>query len=321
MTSGGIGPNRRLVRKSRFPGFILILIILSFGFPSGSAGSEVTIRSDEQLRLAQEAMERGEYQRAIVELERFLHFFPKDEKAADAGYLIGVAYLRAKQYDQARNSFEAVIKGYPGSPLSEQALFMIAESFYLQGIFDKAERIYTYLVQESNDAEIKNRARYRLGWTFMQKDRWKDASLAFGEVDQASPLSQNAWDLSRKSLMGDNLPSKDPVTAGLLAAAVPGLGHAYTNRYKDGLVAFLLNGLFIWAAYESFHEDHEVLGGILAFMELGWYSGNIYSAVNSAHKYNKAVKKDFLRTLQDRLDVGMFSTREGHVGLSFRVNF
>jgi len=311
----------RFSRRSRFPGFLLILILISFGFPSGSAGSEVIIRSDEQLRLAQEAMERGEYQRAVVELERFLHFFPNDEKAANAGYLIGVAYLRAKQYDRARAGFEAVIEGYPGSPFSEQALFMIAESFYQQGIFDKAEKIYTHIVQEITDAELKNRARYRLGWTLMQRDRWRDASLAFRQVDQASPLSQNAWDLSRKSLMGESLPSKDPVTAGVLAAALPGLGHAYTNRYKDGVVSFLLNGLFIWAAFESFQEDHEVLGGILAFMELGWYSGNIYSAVNSAHKYNRAAKKDFLRTLQDRLDVGMFTTREGHVGLSFRVSF
>jgi TolA-binding protein len=309
------------MNRNRCPGVLLILILLFLGDPRISAGSETIIRSDEQLRLAQEAMERGEYQRAIVELERFLHFFPEEEKAPNARYLIGLSYLKAKQYENARNVFDAIIQAYPGTPVSGQALFMIAESFYMQGLFEDAERIFTRIVAEHPDSELGNRAVYRLGWTLMHRNRWKEASQAFHHVDQASPLFQNAGDLSRKSLMGENLPSKNPVTAGVLAAALPGLGHAYTNRYKDGMVAFLLNGLFIWAAYESFQEDHHVLGSILIFLELGWYSGNIYSAVNSAHKYNKAVKNDFLRSLRDRLDVGMFTTREGHVGLSLHVNF
>jgi len=273
------------------------------------------------LRIVRSAIEKGEYHRAIVELERFLHFFPDEEKAPNARYLIGVSCLKAGQYEKARTIFDGIIRTYPGTAVSEQALFMIAESYYMQEQFEEAERIYTRIVEKHPDSEIRNRAVYRLGWTLMQRNRWKDASQAFHRVDQASPLSRNAWELSRKSLLGEDLPSKDPVTAGVLAAALPGLGHAYTNRYKDGIVAFLLNGLFIWAAYESFDKDLDVLGSILAFLEVGWYSGNIYSAVNSAHKYNRAVKNDFLRTLNDRLDVGMFTTREGHVGLSLQFTF
>lgn len=29
------------------------------------------------------------------------------------------------------------------------------------------------------------------------------------------------------------------------------------------------------------------MGGILLFFEAGWYGGNIYNAVNNAHKYNR----------------------------------
>ncbi|MBW2651408.1 MAG: hypothetical protein JRC66_10550, partial [Deltaproteobacteria bacterium] len=43
-----------------------------------------------------------------------------------------------------------------------------------------------------------------------------------------------------------------------------------------------------------------VTGGIVTFFELGWYSGNIYSAVSSAHKFNRRTKKDFLQGLRDR---------------------
>jgi hypothetical protein len=106
-----------------------------------------------------------------------------------------------------------------------------------------------------------------------------------------------------------------------MAAILPGLGHAYCERYRDGLVALLLNGLFIWAAVESFDEEHDVLGGILLFVEAGWYAGNIYSAVNCAHKHNRHVKNEFLRMLPDTLDLNVFTSGKGHYGLVLKVDF
>jgi hypothetical protein len=93
--------------------------------------------------------------------------------------------------------------------------------------------------------------------------------------------------------------------AGTLAAILPGSGHLYTERPRDALVAFLLNGAFILAAVELFNDDEYVTGGIVTFFELGWYSGNIYSAVNCAHKYNKRMKKDFIQGLRDRTSVSI----------------
>jgi hypothetical protein len=68
-----------------------------------------------------------------------------------------------------------------------------------------------------------------------------------------------------------------------------------------------VNGLFIWAAVQAFQSDQDVLGGILTFIELGFYSGNIYSAVNAAHKYNRKVRNDFRGNLKDRLDLNLFA--------------
>ncbi|MEE9610697.1 MAG: hypothetical protein V3W19_05565, partial [Desulfatiglandales bacterium] len=96
--------------------------------------------------------------------------------------------------------------------------------------------------------------------------------------------------------------------------------HVYSNRYKDGLAAFLLNGLFILAAVEAFDEDLNVLGGMLIFLELGWYTGNIYSAVNTAHKYNRKARNDFRRSLPDRLNLNLFTTRDG-LGVALKIDF
>ena len=99
-----------------------------------------------------------------------------------------------------------------------------------------------------------------------------------------------------------------------MAAMLPGLGHVYTKRYQDATVAFLLNGLFIWGAVEAFNEDLDVLGGLLLFVEAGWYAGNIYSAVNATHKYNKKTKDEFRQRLSDQLDLNLLVTREGQLG-------
>jgi hypothetical protein len=72
--------------------------------------------------------------------------------------------------------------------------------------------------------------------------------------------------------------------AGILAAVLPGAGHLYTDRPGDALVAFLLNGAFIWAAVELFRHENYV-------------TGNIYDAVNSAYEYNKSDKDNLIRQM------------------------
>ena len=119
-----------------------------------------------------------------------------------------------------------------------------------------------------------------------------------------------------------NIPHKSPAVAGTLAAIVPGAGHLYTQRRRDALVAFLLNGVFIWSAVELFDDEKYVTGGIVTFFELGWYTGNIYSAVSSAHKFNKRTKKDFLQGLRDRVNLSYLHDRDNACNyLMFSMNF
>jgi hypothetical protein len=73
---------------------------------------------------------------------------------------------------------------------------------------------------------------------------------------------------------------------------------------------------------EAFEHKNYVVGGILTFFELGWYSGNIYSAVSGAHKYNRNKKKEYLDGLEreDRFSVGI-SFRDKQPFFSFRYVF
>ncbi|MBW2599227.1 MAG: hypothetical protein JRC60_03840 [Deltaproteobacteria bacterium] len=134
----------------------------------------------------------------------------------------------------------------------------------------------------------------------MDMEKWERAGEMFSRVPRESRLYDSAGVFAAGLENIGNIPHKSPAVAGALAAIVPGAGHLYTQRRRDALVAFLLNGVFIWSAVELFNDEKYVTGGIVTFFELGWYSGNIYSAVSSAHKFNRRTKKDFLQGLRDR---------------------
>jgi tetratricopeptide (TPR) repeat protein len=283
--------------------------------------SQMTLDSRKQYRFALDLMAREEYRKAVVELERLVYFFPEDPEVPRARYLMGKCHLMLKEYESAREVLLKVYQLYPRDKIAAKALFLIGESYYRQGFPDEAASYFERTIQESPDSELRNAAFYRLGWSRMKEDRWKDASESFARVHESSRLYPSAMDLAHRSIEAEALPFKDPAAAGVMAGMLPGLGHAYCNRYKDGAVAFLLNGLFVWATVEAFDEDLPVLGGILGFVTLGWYSGNIYSAVNCAHKHNKKLKDDFRRQFPDNLDVDLLATREGHLGLVLHFDF
>ena len=298
---------------------VLPLFFIFLLLPASAFSDQITIESEDQFQFARQTMERGEYLRAVAELERFIHFFPEDEKVPQARYLIGFCYLRAKEYESARKALEKVYRSYSDRPIGGKALFLMGESYYRQGLLKEAQQYFKKVIEAYPYLDVRHVAQYRLGWGRMREDRWREASESFEGIEKTSPLYPNAQDLAKMSLQGEALPYKKPTTAGALAI-LPGLGHLYCERPKDALVAFLLNGVTIWAAIEAFDEDLQVLGGILLLLELGFYAGNIYSAVNSAHKFNRKVRNDFRRNLPDRLNLNLFTTRGG-LGLALKIDF
>jgi tetratricopeptide (TPR) repeat protein len=205
--------------------------------------------------------------------------------------------------------------------IAEKSLFLMGESYYRQGFYAEAGLYFERVLKERPRPEIKGLSTYRLGWMKMRMDKWEEASHYFSAVEESSSFHPRAQILASESLLGKDLPYKNPNAAGVLGAIVPGLGHAYVGRYRDGGVAFLLNALFILASVEAFQSDQNVLGGILSFLELGWYSGSVYSAVNATHKYNRRLREDFLGGLPEEIDLDRIADNSKAIGLVFRIPF
>ncbi len=296
----------------------LLPVVAALVYPSVACATRIVLDSEKQMEFVSHYMEREEYDRAAQELERLTYFFPDDPRVPEARYMTGWCYFKLRSFERARRILWEVHESYKHLPLSGKALFLIGESYRLQGDGGEAAYYFRRVLAEYPQTEAAEEARYRMGLAHMEAGEWHEASRTFGSVGKDSSLRDIALSMADKSLEGLSLPRKSPAAAGVMAGVLPGLGHAYCGRYHDAAVSLIINGAFAWAAYEAFDNDQEVLGGVLGFLGLSFYSGNIYSAVNCAHRYNENVKKGFLESLPDHL--GIYSTGKS-LGLGLHFQF
>jgi outer membrane protein assembly factor BamD (BamD/ComL family) len=254
--------------------------------------------AEQQFGFAEALFQEGDYFRAITEYKRFIFFYPHDNRIDRAGLRIVESYFRAKRYQESVEAAQTFINSFPSSLLVADALYLKAMAEKNQKKYDQALSTLEALIKTTT-GELRDRAIYQQGLIAFEKADWKSAIGFFSLVPASSALSPSSRIISQSLEKADQLPQKDPAVAGALAAVLPGAGHLYTDRPRDAAVAFLLNAAFIAGAVQLFRNDDTIAGGIVAFFELGWYVGNIYSAVGSAHKYNERVRSEFIQKLKE----------------------
>ena len=291
--------------------------------PSAITPTEPTGLAAEQLLIfAERLMREGEYFRAITEYRRFLFYFPDDPRYPMAYFSIGLAFYRGEDYAEALQTFREVAQRYPDTDYGKQAWLWQGESLLRQGQYVAAERLYTEMTERFPHDEIGQKARYQRAWTLLYRRQWHEAVTQFEQVAPGSDVYQSAQLLAHEALAGARLPMKSPVLAGTFSGLLPGSGQLYNGRLGDALLAFFLNSLFIIGAIEAVHSNAHVVAGILSFFELGWYAGNIYGAVNGAHKYNRHTTETFLRNLDNRFHLVLPETRRTPMlGVQFSLGF
>ena len=289
--------------------FLLVAVML-FSAEGGMAQDAGEGEATKVFGFAERLFEEGDYYRAITEYKRFIFLFPESEYTEKSFFRIGESYFRAKKWKEAIESFDLFVKKFPRSLLRDEAL-------YHQGIAEKnlkshseALSIFESLAARSC-GDLRDRAIVQSALVLVETADYSGAITKLSLIPAESPLSESARSFSEGLVRVESLPQKSPEAAGVLAALVPGSGHLYTERPRDALVAFLLNGAFIWAAIELFDHRDYVLGGIVTFIELGWYTGNIYSAVSSAHKYNERTREDYIDTLKKKSGFNCSFNRDG----------
>jgi len=304
-----------------FLSIVAITLTLLLGTVPAVYSGQIIIDADTQYRYAQSRLDAGAFDEAIAEFNRFVHFFPADLRVPRARFQTGVAHYRAGRYAAAAVVFEEQTSAYQGLPLQNEAFFMLCRSHANQGMIEQAMVDLHNLLAVAADADVIDRARYELGWLHVDRGQWHEADQSFDGITPANRGRFHVTSLRQSLAESRAIPAKNPTTAGVLSI-VPGAGQLYCGRYRDALTALAVNAGLIWAAWEAFDNDLPALGGVITFVEFGFYAGNIYGAVGSARKYNRTRIESFKNNLnRHRVSVLSLAPTPAGAALCLSVNF
>ena len=158
---------------------------------SNLGGEPWMIQSSERLARAQAYLGQSFHAEAIEELRKFLAADPKSSRRAEAKLKLGIAQVRLKQYEEARETFRALVKD--GGTESHEASVWLARVYLRQGQGDKLLDLARTLPTSSLSAEQKGQITLFVGMWLEDQGRFDDAVVRYRQVAQVGePVSQRA---------------------------------------------------------------------------------------------------------------------------------
>jgi len=290
----------------------------------GLSEQALTITSGMQFDYAENLLAKGDYPRAIDEYKRFIHYFPEDDRVDLAQYQIGMAYFQSHRFGPATEAFGILIDRIAARQPTNERLFVkahwrVSECHVNLRQYGEAILALENLIAVVNDAKIKDEAYYRIGWIHVESVSFEKARETFGMISDENNQRFQVERISEGLRKPLNIPRKSPAFAGVLSV-IPGAGYVYTQRYRDALIAFLVNGALILATYESFDNELYALGAIVGVVGAGFYAANIYGATTAAHKYNQRQTRNFIESLKQNTKVQL-SADYKNKGISVALQF
>lgn len=276
-----------------FPITILTLL-LSFQVPVWAETSAIVLTDDIQMVLGDAFLAEGDYYRAVTEYKKLTILFPDSDRLPEALYNIGISYYRGKDYESAAKSFAKVRQTYAATHFSNAA-FYEGLSYRKIGRYDAAALAFerSRLFDEKHPAAAN--AQLGLSLNALEQDDVLGCRAELEDFLVNHPEDERAPAVKKSFILLDEyeaVPLKSPFLAGTLSALLPGSGQVYAEHYKDGLMAFLVNGLFITGTIVALDAENYALAAIAGGVGLPFYIGNIYGAANTARKWNLSLKKN-----------------------------
>ena len=257
------------------------------------------------LGFAHHLFERGHYYQAVTEYERFIYYNPDHPSVSDARLKIAFCYKLGEQYTKAIELFRTLTDEYFGQECASVAAYNVGECFRLNGDYEEALYEFNAFVENYPAHSLADKARWNSAWIYIDLEDYHSAKDHLFLVRESSVYQGPAKELVSALEELPRLSRKSPRLAGFLAAVIPGAGHLYTGEKKQALFSFVTNALLIFGTYEAFNKELYVAGGFLSIFAINYYSGNVFGALNSAHKYNRRVKEAYLEGYKRKYELSI----------------
>ncbi|GEM_PF-1347798 len=242
----------------------------------------------------------GEFFRAVTEFKRYLFLFPTASKRTEVLLLIACSLYKSGRYAETHSYLNEAYVSTHDMSLRDVVRYVDALSYYSEGEYEKAVSIWKRLLVGKPNFQIERNSLAHLTLACLElgdKDELRTI-LADAETKDDS-LAMLVKDIRNRV---DNEPNgRSPLMATIFSAVLPGSGQVYSGRFADGMVAFVINGLFTFLVVDSFKEDYttgKVIGGLFG---LQFYLGNVLGANRAAHIYNQSMLRGIVANVRDSL--------------------
>ena len=107
--------------------------------------------------------------------------------------------FKDKKYKESREKFEAFIKDYPKSELTDNAQFWIAETYYAEKNYEDAILAYETLLKKYPDSKKTSGAMLKQAFAFIEIGDAKTGKIILKKLVEKYPDSKDA-ELARKKI-------------------------------------------------------------------------------------------------------------------------
>lgn len=247
--------------------------------PVHSADNDAHFQDD--IDFIMHLMSRGEHDEALFLLE--------DLTTSRSGMADTLFYLRGWNLYQQKvllPSAEALLKVSATSPLFVKSRFFGAYNMAHAGYVSRGLEVLAGWDELTDGMHLALRNFQLSGMSLLSRDYESFSRRAeqFSGRYHAFSGQESSILLHHQALM--DIPSRSPVVAGMLSAAVPGLGKVYAGKAGEGIAGFLYTLAFAATAYDFYRGagPRSALFIISASVAGIFYVGNVWGSVVAVNR-------------------------------------
>ena len=259
-----------------------IWMIFAILIPTASIAQEA---ARQELGFIRHLMSRDELKESLFLLEGLN---PQEPSLTDSiNFYKGWILYQQKQLEPSAGFLLRVSRE---SPLFEQSRFFASYNLAHSGNVNAADSILQFLIFESGSLEEALLNFERGGLALLRRDYERFDVFAAGFSEAYNPFALQEKSLVELAGELKKQPNRSPMMAGILSAAIPGLGKIYAGKTAEGIASFLYVGAMGLTTFDFYRRLGPQNGFFLlsAAVTGVFYAGNIWgSAVSVKRQQNE----------------------------------
>ena len=279
-------------------GLLLLVFLLSDARPQAISSSH-PFSEELVLKFADFLFDQKEYQRAILEYNRYLFLGGRNQNAVI--FKTGRCYLAAKDFNKALEVFDRLSRSFPTDSLGLKAQLYKVLAYFNLGEYQKSLNLADQLLDQSGAYPYYRTRIFQLQTAdHLALHEWTLAENSLSQISLDTCCAKIGLAYSGLTEKGKHMRFHKPLCAAMLSGMIPGLGKIYAGRATDGVFSLMLVSLCAWQSYDGFSKSdiHSRKGWLWGSLGGIFYFGNIYGSYIAVKINNQELRNEFLCQLQ-----------------------